>query len=59
MTNPCFQDTEYASIMKDKHVIGGSDSDRDDVNNLLNQSDPMQQSDHIESLYSQQPDLRD
>ena len=43
--------------MKAKHVIGGSDSDRDDVNNLLNQSDPIQQSDPIESLLSEQPDL--
>ena len=41
--------------MKAKHVIGGSDSDRD-VNNLLNQSDPIQQSDPIKSL-SEQPDL--
>ena len=57
MTNPYFQDTEFASIMKAKHVIGGSDSDRDDVNNLLNQSDPIQQSDPIESLLSEQPDL--
>ena len=57
MTNPYFQDTEFASIMKAKHVIGGSDSDRDDVNNLLNQSNPIQQSDPTESLLSEQPDL--
>ena len=57
MTNPYFQDTEFASIMKAKHVIGGSDSDRDDINNLLNQSDHIQQSDPIESLLSGQPDL--
>ena len=48
--------------MKNKQFIGGSeiekdevndnDSDRDDVNNLqLNQSDPTQQSDPIESLF--------
>ena len=57
MTNPYFQDTEFASIMKAKHVIGGSDSDRDDINNLLNQSDPIQQHDPIESLLSEQQDL--
>ncbi len=52
MTNPYFQDTEFASIMKAKHVFGGGDSDIDDVNNLLNKSDPIQQSDPIESLFS-------
>ena len=25
MTNPCFQDTEFATIMKGKHVINASD----------------------------------
>ena len=59
MTNPYFQDTEFASTMKAKHVFGDSHSDRDDENNLLNQSDPTQQSDPIESLLSGQPDLRD
>ncbi len=52
MTNPCFQVAEYASIMKGKHVIGGSGSERDLVNNLLNQSDPIQQSDPIKPLFS-------
>ena len=44
MTNPCFQNSEFASIMKGKHVISGSGSDRDDVNDLLNQRDPIQHS---------------
>ena len=52
MTNPCFQDTEFPSIMKGRHVTGGSDSDRDYVNNLLNQSDPIEHSDPLESLLS-------
>ena len=42
-----------------KHVIIGSDSDRNDVNNLLNLSVPIHQSDPIESIFSPQPDLRD
>ncbi len=59
MTNPCFQDADFASIMKGKHVSGGSVTDRDDVNNLLlKYSDPILQSDPIESLFSPQPDLR-
>ncbi len=57
MTNPYFQDTEFASIMKAKHVFGESDSDRDDVINLLTQSYPIQQSDPVESLLPRQPDL--
>jgi hypothetical protein len=59
MTNPHFQDTEFAFIMTGKDVIGGSDKNRDDVNNLFNQSAPTQQSDPMESLFSLQPDLRD
>lgn len=42
ITNSCFQDTEFATVMKGKHVFVGSDKDREDVNNMVTQSYPIQ-----------------
>ena len=48
MTNPYFQDAQFASIMKSKQFIGGSESEKDEVSNLLlNESGPLIQKDDI------------
>ena len=51
MTNPYFQDAQFASIMKSKQFIGGSESEKDEVSNLLlNESGPLIQKDDIEPV---------
>jgi hypothetical protein len=41
MTNPYFQDAQFASVMRSKRFIGGSESENDEVSNLLlNDSGP-------------------
>ncbi len=54
MINPFVQDTEFDSVTKVKHIDIGSDSDSDrhDVNNLVNQNNPVQQNDPIDPFFS-------